>query len=143
MLVDVRGTNQLTRPIIGCAIAVHKAIGPGVFESVYRECMYHELSQQKLQLDRERPVPLIYKGVRLKSKFYIDLLVEGQVALELKAVTALAEIHRRQLLTQLKLTGLQIGLLINFNVVILVDGGVRRVINPASRASQVTETPKS
>ena len=130
MLVDVAGTNKLTGAIIGCAIEVHRTIGPGVYETVYGECMQYELAAQKLHFEAGRPAPLIYKGTRLRSRFYIDLVVENQVAVELKAVAALGEIHARQLLTQLKLTDLPVGLLINFNVVTLTNGGVKRLINP-------------
>lgn len=133
MLTDPHGTNVLTREIIGCGIRVHEALGPGVYESVYGECMQYELTEQRLAFEAGRPVSIIYRGVRLRSRFYIDLVVEGRVVVELKAVTALAEIHKRQVMTQLKLTGLPVGLLMNFNVVVLTAGGVKRIVNPAFR----------
>lgn len=130
MLTDPFGTNALTRTIIGCGIRVHEAIGPGVYENVYGECMEYELKEQGLAVETGRPAPIIYKGIRLTSKYYIDIVVENCIVVELKAVVALAEIHKRQVLTQLKLTGLPVGLLINFNVVTLTDGGVKRIVNP-------------
>jgi GxxExxY protein len=122
MLTDPYGTAPLTKSIIGCAINVHRTIGPGVFESVYSECLAHELKERGLSFELERPVPLVYRGVRLKAKFYIDFVVENQVIVELKSVTEIAHIHACQVLTQLRLTDLPVGLLINFNVPRLVDG---------------------
>ena len=130
MLSDPYGTNPLTRTIIGAAILVHRTIGPGVYENVYAECMEHELKERGVSFEVERPVPLVYRGATLKAKYYVDIVVENLVIVELKAVVELAEIHTRQLLTQLKLTGLPVGLLINFNVTILKNG-IKRVINPA------------
>jgi GxxExxY protein len=130
MLTDPFGTNVITRKIIGCAIRVHAVVGPGVFENVYSECLEYELQHEGLPYETNRAVPVIYKGVRLRSKYYIDIVVEGLVVVELKAVAALAEIHVRQVLTQLKLTDLPVGLLLNFNVVTLKEGGIKRVVNP-------------
>jgi len=129
MLEDPFGTNPLTRKIIGCGIEVHTWIGPGVFENVYFECLDYELRGQGLHVELQRAVPIVYRGVPLKSRYYIDMIVEDIVIVELKAVSRLAEIHRQQLLTQLKLTGLPVGLLMNFNVVRLADG-VKRVVHP-------------
>jgi len=92
--------------------------------------MEYELREEGLSYDTNRAAPIIYKGVRLKSTYYIDIVVEGLVVVELKAVAALAEIHKRQVLTQLKLTDLPFGLLLNFNVVSLKQGGIKRVVNP-------------
>lgn len=132
MLTDPTGVNVLTSAIIGCAVRVHRVIGPGVLESIYSECMQHELREQGMRFDLERAVPLIYKGQKLKSRFYIDMVVEDRVVVELKAVSEIAEVHKRQVLTQLRLVGLHVGLLLNFNVVTLTDGGVKRIINSAS-----------
>ena len=129
MLTDPFGTNELTNKIIGCAIQVHRTIGPGVFEKVYSECMGYELKEKKLKFELGRPAPLIYKGTPLKAKYYIDIVVENLVVVELKAVGEITELHTRQVLTQLKLTDLPVGLLFNFNAVVLKDG-VRRLINP-------------
>lgn len=130
MLTDPFGTNTITRRIIGCAIRVHDVVGPGVFETVYSECLEYELRQEGLSYETNRAVAIIYKGVRLRSRYYIDMVIGGAVVVELKVVAALAEIHKRQVLTQLKLTDLPVGLLLNFNVVTLTDGGIKRVVNP-------------
>jgi GxxExxY protein len=132
VLTDPQGTNELTRRIIGCAIRVHSAIGPGALESVYQECMTHELREEKLTFESGRVVPLTYRGIPLKARFYIDLVVEDSVAVELKAVETLAQVHSRQVLTQLTLSGLPVGLLLNFDVTRMVDG-VKRLINPNFR----------
>ena len=95
MLTDPHGTNELTRRIIGCAIRVHSAIGPGALESVYQECMTHELREEKLTFESGRVVPLVYRGIKLKARFYIDLVVENTVAVELKAIETLAQVHTR------------------------------------------------
>ena len=131
MLTDPEGINELTHAIIGCAIRVHSEMGPGLLENIYNECMQHELHASCLHFDRERAVPLVYKGLKLKSRYYIDFVVEDRVVVELKAIVEIAEIHRRQVLSQLKLGRLHTGLNLNFNVVMLTDGGVRRVVNPA------------
>ena len=123
MLADPFGTNALTSKIIGCAVKVHSAVGPGVYESVYYECMTYELSRPGFEHSRlQRAVPIVYRGVQLTARYYVDLIVENIVVVELKAVSTLADIHARQVLTYLKLTGLPVGLLINFNVPKLTDG---------------------
>ena len=129
MLRDPGGLNGLTSAIIGCGVRVHQALGPGLFESVHSECMQYELTASGLHFTAGRPVGIVYKGQPLKTRFYMDLLVEDQVVVELKSVGELGEIHRRQVLTQLRLAGLSVGLLLNFNVVILTDGGVKRIVN--------------
>ncbi len=139
MLTDPYGTSPLTSSIIGCAIRVHRAIGPGVFEHVYSECLAYELKGQGLAFETERAVPLVYKGVRLKARYYVDFVVEQQVVVEVKVVAELAVIHERQVLTQLKLAGLPVGLLINFNVPVLVDG-VKRIVNPGLKARETKST---
>ena len=105
-------------------------IGPGVLDRVYRECLQCELSRRGLGFEVGRAVPVVYKSVPLRSRFYLDLLVGGLVVVDSKAVAAVGEIHTRQVLTQLKLAGLPVALLIHFNVVTLTDGGLKRVINP-------------
>jgi GxxExxY protein len=124
--------NTLTHAIIGCGIRVHREIGPGVLENIYNECLQYELRQEGLRFDRGRAVPLVYKGQKLRSRYYIDLVVEDRVIVELKTVVEIAEIHKKQVLTQLRLAGLHTGLIMNFNVPILTDGGVKRVVNPAA-----------
>jgi GxxExxY protein len=137
MLTGPHGTSPLTKSIIGCAIRVHRIIGPGVFENIYVECLAYELHEQKLAFERERLVPLVYKGVPLNAKYYVDFVVENKVIVELKSVAEVAKIHECQVLTQLKLTALPVGLLINFNVPRLVDG-VKRIVNPTLQ-SRLTE----
>ncbi len=119
--------NQLTHEIIGAAIDVHRLLGPGLLESAYEECLAHELTMRNLRIERQKPIPVIYKDTKLECGYRIDLLVEGRVVVELKAVEALAPIHEAIVLTYLKLSGCKIGLLINFNVQALKDG-VRRFI---------------
>lgn len=120
--------NELTRKIIGCAIEVHRALGPGLLESAYQECLFFELKQAGLIVEKEKSLPLIYKDVKLECGYRIDLLVENQIILELKAVEALNDVHMAQILTYLKLQELRYGLLINFNVARLKDG-IKRVAN--------------
>ena len=119
--------NQLTREIIGAAIEVHSALGPGLLESAYEECMCRELSLRKIPFQRQVPLPLEYKGVRLDCGYQLDLLVAESIVVELKSVEALMPIHEAQLLTYLKLGGWNVGLLINFNVPLLRDG-LKRIV---------------
>lgn len=123
-----RNRDPLTEQIIGAAIEVHRAVGPGLLESIYEECMCRELALQELAFQRQVPVPLIYKGVRLENPLRMDLIVENQVVLELKAVDKLTGLHEAQLLSYLKLTGKDRGLLMNFNCERLVDGVKRMVL---------------
>ena len=119
--------NQLTGKVIGAAIEVHKASGPGLLESTYEECLCHELQLRKIAYERQKPLPIEYKGVRLDCGYRLDLLVQGKIILELKACEKIDPIHEAQLLTYLKLTGLNVGLLLNFNVPVMRDGIVRIV----------------
>lgn len=118
--------NQLSYNIIGAAIEVHRVLGPGLLESAYEECLCHELDLRGLPYERQKPLPVVYKGVHLDAGYRLDVLVENRIVLELKAVEALLPIHEAQLLTYLKLGGWQVGLLINFNVEVLKEGGIRR-----------------
>jgi len=120
--------NKITEIIIGAAIAVHRALGPGLLESTYEACMLYELNERGLKTERQKPLPVTYRGVHLECGYLIDLLVEDQVIVELKAVEKLEPIHEAQLLSYLKLSGLQVGLLINCNVIEL-RRGIRRVVN--------------
>ena len=120
--------NELTQAIIGAAIEVHRAIGPGLLESAYEECLCKELTLQKISFERRRPLPLEYKGVKLECGYRLDLLVEDTVVLEVKAVDAIISIHEAQLLTYMKLGGWKVGLLINFNVPVLKQGIKRLVL---------------
>ena len=120
--------EQLTKRIIGCAIEVHKSLGPGLLESAYKECLYYELWRNEIQVQKEKPIPLIYKEVKLECGYRLDILVENLVVVEVKSVDSLTDIHLAQILTYLKLNKNKIGLLINFNVIKLTDG-IKRVIS--------------
>ncbi len=120
--------EELTRNIVGAAIDVHRELGPGLLESVYEECLAFELAQRGITFTRQAPLPLTYKGRSLDSNLRLDLLVQDVVVVELKSVEAVLPIHEAQLLTYLKLTGCEVGLLINFNVRVLKTGIVRRVL---------------
>lgn len=119
--------DALSHRVIGCAIEVHKQLGPGLLESVYRACLAHELSISGCLCELERPIGVRYKDVELDCGFRMDLLVEQVLIVELKSVEALLPVHQAQLLTYLKLSGLRRGLLINFNSKVLRDG-IRRLV---------------
>lgn len=121
--------------MIGCAIEVHRILGAGLLESVYTECLHRELRVQRLFAERERRVPVIYKGERLGEMFKIDLLVEKCVVVEVKAVEKLAPVHEAQVITYLKLSGCPAGLLMNFNSVLLRNG-LRRLDHPDRYAAR-------
>ena len=123
------GINQLTGEIVGAGIAVHRALGPGLLESAYQRCLCQELVLRGIPFEREVPLPLQYRGVRLECGYRLDLLVAGEVVVEVKAMEAIAPIHETQLLTYLRLGGWKIGLLMNFNVVVLREGIRGRVLN--------------
>jgi GxxExxY protein len=120
--------NQITGNVIGAAIEVHRSLGPGLLESAYQECLARELVLRHIPFERQRPLPLEYKGIRLECGYRIDLLIAGAVVVEIKSVESLAPIHEAQLITYLRLGGWRVGLLINFNVVVLKNGICRRVL---------------
>jgi GxxExxY protein len=120
--------SQITEKIIGCAINVHSALGPGLLESAYQECLYYELRKNNLYVKKEKSLPLIYESVKLECGYRIDLLVENRIVVEIKAVEALNDVHLAQVLTYLKLSNNRIGLLMNFNVAKLKEG-IKRVVN--------------
>jgi GxxExxY protein len=120
--------NQLTHDIIGAAIEVHRKLGPGLLESAYRKCLCRELFLRGIAFEYEYPLPLEYKGIRLECGYRPDIVVAGVVVVEVKSVQALAPIHDAQLLTYLRLSGWRLGLLINFNEVVLKDGIHRRIL---------------
>jgi GxxExxY protein len=124
MLVE----KELTEAIIGAAIEVHRILGPGLLESTYEDCLCHELSLRGLSFNHQVPLPVVYKGISLDCGYRIDVVVEDTVILELKAVEQMLPVHEAQLLTYLRLTGKRVGLLINFNVPVLKDGIIRRVL---------------
>lgn len=120
--------NQLTQIIIGCAIDVHRQLGPGLLESAYQECLRYELEQYGLDIKMEVPMPIVYKEVKLNHGYRIDLLVENKVVIELKAVESLTDVHLAQTLTYLKLGNFKLGLILNFHTLVLKKG-IKRVIN--------------
>ena len=111
--------NELSSKIIGAAIEVHKALGPGLLESVYEECLCHELGLQGISFDRQRSLPVQYKGNKLDIGYRLDIVVDNRIILELKSCDKIEPIHNAQLLTYLKLSGLNLGLLLNFNVAMM------------------------
>ncbi|MGA3327448.1 MAG: GxxExxY protein [Terriglobia bacterium] len=120
--------NAITKSIIGSAIQVHRALGPGLLESAYEACLAFELGKRRMRVEQQKPLPFIYEQVKLDCGYRIDLLVEGSVVVEIKSVDALAPIHEAQVITYLKLSGCKLGLLINFNVQVLKDG-IHRFVN--------------
>ncbi len=120
--------NFITEKVIGFAIEVHKQLGPGLLESAYEECLYYELSNAGLVVQKQLALPLVYKEIRLDAGYRIDLLVENKVIVEIKSIDAIADIHKAQLMTYMKLANIRIGLLMNFNVKLLKDGIVRWII---------------
>jgi len=114
--------NEITHEIIGAAIEVHKLLGPGLLESAYEACLCHEFAIRRIGFQKQKPVPLVYKEIKLDCGFRLDLLVEKRIVVELKLVDALAPIHEAIMLTYLRLSGHTLGLLINFNVSILKEG---------------------
>lgn len=120
--------NELSNKVIGIAIKVHQALGPGLLESAYKECLSYELKKASIKIDIEKPVPLIYQDVHLECGYRIDILVENKLVIEIKSVEALNDVHLAQTLTYLKIGNYKMGLLINFNVALLKDG-LRRVVN--------------
>jgi len=120
--------NEITEIIIGCAIKVHKAIGPGLLESAYEECLYYELKKTILEIEKQKPLPLVYEEVKLDCGYRLDFMVNRKVVVEIKSVDSLNDIHLAQILTYLRLSDCKVGLLINFNVVKLLNG-IKRVVN--------------
>lgn len=120
--------NEITHAVIGAAIEVHRQLGPGLLESACVECLCRELVLRGISFEREKPMPLVYKGIHLESGYRLDLPVAGCVVVEVKSVETLAPVHDAQLLTYLKLGGWRVGLLINFNVAVLKNGIHRRIV---------------
>jgi len=119
--------NQLTEEILGCAFKVHTALGPGLLESSYKECLYYELNKAGLYTEKEKGLPLVYESVKLDVGYRLDLLVENKVVIETKAVEALTDVHVAQVITYLKLSGCKVGLLLNFHCKHLKDG-IKRIV---------------
>jgi GxxExxY protein len=124
----VDNLNELTGAIIGAAIEVHRDLGPGLFESAYESCLLWELRQKDFKVETQVPVPIRYKGLQLDAGYRIDLLVQDQIIVELKAIDKIQPIHTAQVLTYLKMTNLKMALILNFNVE-LMRSGIKRIIN--------------
>jgi GxxExxY protein len=120
--------NEIATLLLDAAFTIHRHLGPGLLESVYKECLFQEAKIHGLEMAREIPVPLIYKNVRMETGFRADLMAEKKVIVEVKSIEAIADIHKAQLLTYLKLSGIKLGILINFNVPLLKEG-IRRMVN--------------
>lgn len=120
--------NELSHLVVGCAMRVHSALGPGLLESAYEACLQFELIKSGLKVEAQKPLPLVYESVKLECGYRVDLLVEGKLIIEVKSIEALAEIHFAQVLTYLRLSDLRLALLLNFNVVHMKDG-IRRIVN--------------
>ncbi len=125
---DVDELNRLNSESIGAAIEVHRNLGPGLLESAYESCLSWELRQRGLDVQNQVPVPIHYKGITLDEGYRIDLLVEGKLLLELKSIDKMQPIHTAQVLTYLKMTGLKMALILNFNV-LLMRSGIKRIVN--------------
>ncbi|UUV20956.1 GxxExxY protein [Paenimyroides aestuarii] len=120
--------NELSNKVIGFAIDVHKALGPGLLESAYKECLFYKIKQEGIKVEKEKAMPLVFENVKLECGYRMDLLVENKLVIEIKSVDALNDVHLAQTLTYMKLGNFKLGLLINFNVVLLKHG-LKRVIN--------------
>ena len=120
--------NEITSLIIGSSIQVHKSLGPGLLESAYEECLFYEMRKTILEIERQKPLPIIYENVKLECGYRMDFMINKSVVLEIKSVEAINEVHLAQILTYMRLSQSKIGMLINFNVVKLTDG-IKRVIN--------------
>jgi GxxExxY protein len=120
--------NELSNIIIGCAIEVHKQLGPGLLESAYQECLFYELKNRGLNIINEKSIPIVYNDVKLDHGYRIDLLVENKVVIEVKTIEMFTDVHTAQVLTYLKLGGYKLGLLLNFHVTTL-KSGIKRIVN--------------
>jgi GxxExxY protein len=119
--------EQIFKKVLDCSFQVHTALGPGLLENAYQECLCYDIAQSGLFVEKEKPLPLVYKAVKLNAGYRVDLMVERSVIVEIKSIEALADVHLAQVLTYLKLSGCKLGLLVNFNVKHLKDG-IKRVI---------------
>jgi GxxExxY protein len=120
--------NEISTSVIGCAIKVHKALGPGLLESAYEECLFYEIGKAGLNVIKQKALPLVYEEIKLEVGYRIDILVENKLIIEVKAVEALNDVHLAQVLTYLKLSNCKLGLLMNFNLAKMAEG-IKRVVN--------------
>ncbi|HEU5239473.1 MAG TPA: GxxExxY protein [Pyrinomonadaceae bacterium] len=139
MTKTINELNEITRAVIGAAIEVHRHLGPGLLESSYRECLCRELLLRGIPFEREKPLPLEYKGIHLGCGYRVDLLVAGSVVVEIKSIEALAPIHDAQLITYLRIGGWRLGLLVNFNVAVLKTGIRRRILGYEAEQAEAPE----
>ena len=131
----IQKINDLTELVIGCAIEVHRTLGPGLLESTYEMCLCRELALRKIPFVRQQAIPVLYKGVKLECGYRADLIIDQRLLVEIKSIDQSAAIHDAQLLSYLKLTALKVGLLINFNVRTIKEGIRRKVIGPPEEIS--------
>lgn len=120
--------NELSKIAVDCMFKIHKNLGPGLLESAYEECLFYELSKTGLPVERQKPLPLIYETIKMEIGYRVDLMIENKLVIEVKAVEALNDIHKAQVITYLKLSGCKLGLLVNFNVTLIKDG-IKRIVN--------------
>ena|SRR6185437_1531747 len=120
--------NEISKIVFNCALKVHQNLGPGLLESAYEECLFYELNKTGLNIEKQKPLPLIYEEVKLQVGYRLDIVIEKKFIIEVKSVEALNDVHMAQILTYLKLSNCKLGFLINFNVT-LIKNGIRRVIN--------------
>ena len=120
--------NEISAIVIREAIHIHKVLGPGMLEAVYKECLYYRLVKSGLSVEKEKPIPVVFEEVKMECGYRADLLIEGKVVIEIKSIEAIADVHLAQTLTYLKFSNCKLGLLMNFNVSLLKDG-VKRVVN--------------
>jgi GxxExxY protein len=120
--------NEISKIIVDCCFKIHTALGPGLLESVYEEVLSHELIKRGLNIERQKGIPVVYENLKMELGFRADIIVENKVIIELKSIDAIAPVHSKQLLTYLKLSGLKLGLLVNFNEALIKDG-IKRIVN--------------
>jgi len=133
--------NNITETIIGVAINIHRELGPGLLESAYEVCMVYDLAHAGLKVEQQKPLPVVYRGVRLECAYRLDLVVEDEVIVEIKSVEKLLPIHQVQLMSYLKLFDYKVGLLINFNVKVLKNG-IKRVVNDFPDSLRAQQYPR-
>ncbi|CAD5249171.1 MULTISPECIES: GxxExxY protein [unclassified Imperialibacter] len=120
--------NDISRIIVNKLYEIHSQLGPGLFETVYETILHHELTAEGLKVEKQKAIPVVWKGIKMDQGFRADLIVEDKVIVEIKSIESLADVHKKQLLTYLKLTGLKLGLLVNFNES-LIKNGIIRIVN--------------
>jgi len=120
--------NQIATAVVDASLKIHRTLGPGLLEHVYEAILVHELQLRGFQVLTQQPVPVVYEGIRLKVGFRPDIMIDGKVIVEVKSIAGIAPVHLKQLQTYLKITGMHLGLMINFNVELIKDG-IRRVVN--------------